>query len=479
MNKSSKLHMKTDEFKKQGYKVIDWLADYYEHVEEYPVLSQVEPGDIRSKLPEKAPNTGRAHDEILNDMNILMPGITHWQSPNFHAFFPCATSGPAILGDLISTGLGVNGMSWATSPACTELETHILDWLVDMMDLPVKFKSNSKGGGVIQDTASSASLVALLCSREKASNGRTNENGSNGDFIAYTSSQAHSSIEKAVKIAGIGKNNMRMVDVDQNFSMDSSHLRQLIEKDISNGLKPIFVCATVGTTSSTAIDPVNEIGKICKEFGIWLHVDAAMAGPAALCKEYRFINDGLNYADSYNFNPHKWMLTSFDCSIFYVADRYQLINTMSILPEYLKNKTSTSESVFDLRDWGIPLGRRFRALKLWHVINYYGVSGLQEFIRTHMENTKVLRSWIEKEKDFEIVTPTPLTLICFRHTKGNNFTEKLLNTINESGKAYMTHTKLNDQYIIRFSVGQTSTTIDHLKETWNYIVKTSKGMIEA
>ena len=479
MNKSSKLHMKTDEFKKQGYKVIDWLADYYKHVEEYPVLSQVEPGDIRSKLPEKAPNTGRAHDEILNDMNILMPGITHWQSPNFHAFFPCATSGPAILGDLISTGLGVNGMSWATSPACTELETHILDWLVDMMDLPVKFKSNSKGGGVIQDTASSASLVALLCSREKASNGRTNENGSNGDFIAYTSSQAHSSIEKAVKIAGIGKNNMRMVDVDQNFSMDSSHLRQLIEKDISNGLKPIFVCATVGTTSSTAIDPVNEIGKICKEFGIWLHVDAAMAGPAALCKEYRFINDGLNYADSYNFNPHKWMLTSFDCSIFYVADRYQLINTMSILPEYLKNKTSTSESVFDLRDWGIPLGRRFRALKLWHVINYYGVSGLQEFIRTHMENTKILRSWIEVEKDFEIVTPTPLTLICFRHTKGNNFTEKLLNTINESGKAYMTHTKLNDQYIIRFSVGQTSTTIDHLKETWNYIVKTSKGMIEA
>ena len=479
MNKSSKLHMKTDEFKKQGYKVIDWLADYYEHVEEYPVLSQVEPGDIRSKLPEKAPNTGRAHDEILNDMNILMPGITHWQSPNFHAFFPCATSGPAILGDLISTGLGVNGMSWATSPACTELETHILDWLVDMMDLPVKFKSNSKGGGVIQDTASSASLVALLCSREEASNGRTNENGSNGEFIAYTSSQAHSSIEKAVKIAGIGKNNMRMVDVDQHFSMDSSHLRQLIEKDISNGLKPIFVCATVGTTSSTAIDPVNEIGKICKEFGIWLHVDAAMAGPAALCKEYRFINDGLNYADSYNFNPHKWMLTSFDCSIFYVADRSQLINTMSILPEYLKNKTSTSESVFDLRDWGIPLGRRFRALKLWHVINYYGVSGLQEFIRTHMENTKILRSWIEMEKDFEIVTPTPLTLICFRHTKGNNFTEKLLNTINESGKAYMTHTKLNDQYIIRFSVGQTSTTIDHLKETWNYIVKTSKGMIEA
>jgi aromatic-L-amino-acid decarboxylase len=476
MNKNSKIHMKTEEFRKQGYKVIDWIADYYDHVEEYPVLSQVKPGDIRSQLPGKAPINGRSHDEILNDMDILMPGITHWQSPNFHAFFPCATSGPAILGDLISTGLGVNGMSWATSPACTELETHVLDWLVDMMALPEKFKSNSTGGGVIQDTASSASLVALLSAREKASNGKTNENGANGQFIAYTSSHAHSSIEKAVKIAGIGKKNMRMVNVDEKFSMDSSHLRQLIEKDINDGLKPIFVCATVGTTSSTALDPVDEIGEICKEFDIWLHVDAAMAGPAALCKEYRFIHEGLDHADSYNFNPHKWMLTSFDCSIFYIAERSLLINAMSILPEYLKNKTSNSEPVFDLRDWGIPLGRRFRALKLWHVINYYGVSGLQEFIRSHMENTKILRSWIDSEKDFEIVAPTPLTLICFRHANGNAFTEKLLNRINESGKAYMTHTKLNGQYIIRFSVGQTSTTLDHLKETWNYIVKTSNEM---
>ena len=474
MNNSTKIHMNTEEFRKQGYKVIDWIADYYEHIEEYPVLSQVKPGDIRSQLPDKAPIEGRNHDDILEDMNILMPGITHWQSPNFHAFFPCATSGPAILGDLISTGLGINGMSWETSPACTELETHVLDWLVDMMDLPKKFKSNSKGGGVIQDTASSASLVALLSAREKASNGETNENGVNAEFVVYTSSQAHSSIEKAVKIVGIGKNNMRMVNVDENFAMNSSHLRQLIEEDTEKGLKPIFVCATVGTTSSTALDPVDEIGKICKEFNIWLHVDAAMAGPAALCEEYRFIHKGLDFADSYNFNPHKWMLTSFDCSVFYVADRTQLINTMSILPEYLKNKTSNSESVFDLRDWGVPLGRRFRALKLWQVINYYGISGLQEFIRSHMENTKVLRSWIESDENFEIVAPTPLTLICFRHINGNAFTEKLLNRINESGKAYLTHTKLNDRYIIRFSVGQTSTTIEHLKATWNYIIESSK-----
>ena len=476
MNKNSNLHMKTDEFRKQGYKVIDWIADYYEHIEEYPVLSQVKPGEIRSQFSDKAPINGRTHDEILDDMNKIMPGITHWQSPNFHALFPCATSGPAILGDLISTGLGINGMSWATSPACTELETHVLDWLVDMMDLPGKFKSDSTGGGVIQDTASSSSLVALIAAREKITNGESNKNGLNSRLIAYTSSQAHSSIEKAVKIAGIGKNNMRLIDVDESFAMKPNHLRKTIEKDLKSGFIPTFVCATVGTTSSTALDPVETIGEICKEYNIWLHVDAAMAGPAALCEEYRYIHKGLDFADSYNFNPHKWMLTNFDCSIFYIAERSMLINSLSILPEYLKNKATESGAVYDLRDWGIPLGRRFRALKLWHVINYYGVKGLQTFIREHMKNTQTLRSWIECDDRFEIVTPTPLTLICFRHKKGNLFTEQLLEKINESGKAYMTHTKLNEKYVIRFSVGQSTTTINHLKSTWDYITETVNKM---
>ena len=474
MNKTSKHHMSTEEFRKAGYQAVDWIADYYDHIEDYPVFPQVQPGEIRSKLPKDPPQKGREYEKILQDMNTMMPGITHWQSPSFHAFFPCATSGPAILGDLISTGLGINGMNWVTSPAATELESHVLDWLVDMMELPNKFKSKSSGGGVLQDTASSSSLVALIAAREKASKGEINNNGYNGTLTVYTSSQAHSSIEKAVKIAGIGKNNLRLVDVDDSFAMDTSHLKKLILEDINNGLHPAYVCATVGTTSSTAIDPVEDIGLICQEFGIWLHVDAAMAGPAALCPEYRFINNGLEHADSYTFNPHKWMLTNFDCSVFYVAKRQLLINAMSILPEYLKNKATESESVFDFRDWGIPLGRRFRALKLWNVINYYGIQGLQKYIHEHMRDTQELKKWIDEDPDFEIIAPVPLTLICFRHKNGDAFNEKLLMKMNESGKMYMTHTKLNNQYVIRFSIGATTSSINSLKETWNYIVKCAR-----
>ena len=471
MNKKSKLHMTTKEFREEGYKVIDWIADYYDQIEDYPVFPKVKPGDVRSSLPALPPVTSRKYNEILKDMDILMPGITHWQSPNFHAFFPCATSGPAILADLISTGLGVNGMNWVTSPSTTELESHVLDWLVDMLELPKKFKTSSTGGGVLQDTASNSSLVALIAAREKASNGEINDNGYNQKLTVYTSSQAHSSIEKAVKIAGIGKNNLRLVDVDESFAMDPNHLRELILSDIEQGLQPAYVCATVGTTSSTAIDPVDKIGPICKEFGIWLHIDAAMAGPAALCPEYRFINKGVEFADSYTFNPHKWMLTSFDCSVFYISKRKSLVDALSIMPEYLKNTATESQEVFDFRDWGIPLGRRFRALKLWQVINYYGIEGLQEYIKENMINTGKVKSWIEKNSNFEIVAPVPLTLICFRHKKGDDFNQKLLNRMNESGKMYMTHTILKDQYVIRFSIGTATTNLDHLKSTWNCIEK--------
>ena len=473
MNKDSKLHMTTDEFRKQGHEIINWIADYYEKIEEYPVFPKVQPGDIRSSLPKQAPEEGKSYDKIMNDMDLIMPGITHWQSPNFHAYFPCATSGPAILGDLISTGLGVNGMNWATSPSCTEVESHVLDWIVDMMDLPKGFKTDSKGGGVIQDTASSSSLVALIAAREKITNGLSNDEGCKQRLTAYTSSQSHSSIEKAVGISGIGKNNLRLVDVDETFAMRPDHLENLIKDDLSNNRLPAYVCVTIGTTSSTAIDPLVAIGKICKKYGIWLHVDAAMAGPVALCPEYRHILDGLEYADSYSFNPHKWMLTSFDCSLFYVMDRAKLIQSLTIMPEYLKNANSQKEEVFDFRDWGIPLGRRFRSLKLWHVINYYGINGLQASIREHMENTQKLKSWIEQDKRFEIVAPVSLTLICFRLAVGCRKTEQLLNAINKSGRAHLTHTKLNDQYIIRFSVGQPTTTLEHLKKTWVFIQETA------
>tara|TARA_B100000902_G_C27292843_1_gene908209 strand:+ start:255 stop:1691 length:1437 start_codon:yes stop_codon:yes gene_type:complete len=471
MNKKSKLHMNTQEFRKEGYKVIDWIADYYDNIEEYPVLSKVKPGEIRNNLPKNPPQKGREFDDILKDMDLMMPGITHWQSPNFHAFFPCSNSGPAILGDLISTGIAVNGMNWITSPSATEVESHVLDWMVNALNLPDQFLTSSLGGGVIQDTASSSSLVAMIAAREKITLGETNKTGCKQNLTVYTSSQSHSSIEKAAKIAGIGTNNFRIIDIDENYAMNANHLLDTIKQDINKGFIPTLVSATVGTTSSTAIDPVDQIGKICKKYNIWLHVDSAMAGPAAICPEFRFVNDGLEFADSYTFNPHKWMLTNFDCNIFYVKDRKYLLNALSILPEYLKNKATEKNDVIDYRDWGIPLGRRFRSLKLWNVINYYGINGIQEYIRTDMRITQELKSWIEADENFEILAPTPLTLICFKYKANDDFNEKLLRKMNASGKMYMSHTKLNGKFAIRFSIGTSTSTKDHVKSTWRRIQK--------
>jgi aromatic-L-amino-acid decarboxylase len=472
MDNKHSIHMTIDEFKNNGYKVIDWIADYYKNVDSFPVLSQAAPGYIREQLPDHPPEDGETFEAVLADMNEkILPGITHWQSPNFFAFFPCNSTGPAILGDMLSTGLGVQGMLWATSPACTELETHVLDWLVDMLDLPKIFKSNSSGGGVIQDTASSATLCALVAAREKASNGKINETGFDGTLRVYTSSQAHSSIEKAVKIAGIGKHNLRSIAVDNEFAMRPSELRRAIEQDITDGLTPAFVCATVGTTSSTALDPLTEIGRICSEFGIWLHVDAAMAGSAAICPEYRFIQEGLEHAQSYCFNPHKFLLTNFDCSCFYVSDKDALIDSFSITPEYLKTKASESNSVFDYRDWQIPLGRRFRSLKLWSVIRYYGTKGMQAHIRQHMESAKALTEKINKDDRFELMAPTVLNLVCFRYKGSDDFNETLVQRLNDSGKLYLIHTKLNNKYTLIFSIGQTKTTWDHIIKAWELILQ--------
>jgi len=477
MDNKHSIHMTIDEFKNNAYKVIDWIADYYKNVDSFPVLSQAAPGDIRSKLPDHPPEDGETFEAVLADMNEkILPGITHWQSPNFFAFFPCNSSGPAILGDMLSTGLGVQGMLWATSPACTELETHVLDWLVDMLDLPEKFKSTGTGGGVIQDTASSATLCALVAAREKASNGNINETGFDGTLRVYTSSQAHSSIEKAVKIAGIGKHNLRSIAVDNEFAMRPSELRRAIEQDITDGLTPAFVCATVGTTSSTALDPLTEIGRICSEFGIWLHVDAAMAGSAAICPEYRFIHKGMEFANSYCFNPHKFLLTNFDCSCFYVSDRDALINALSITPEYLKNKASESNSVFDYRDWQIPLGRRFRSLKLWIVIRHYGIKGMQAHIRQHIESAKALTEEINKDDRFELMAPTVLNLVCFRYKGSDEFNETLVQRLNDSGKLYLIPTKLNNKYTIRFSIGQTKTTWDHVIKAWGLILQETEAL---
>ena len=463
-------HMTPDEFRKRGYAVVDWIADYYARLETFPVLSRVEPGAIRRSLPKTAPVAGEAFETILAEVEkLILPGITHWQSPNFFAFFPGNASAPAILGDLLSSGLGVQGMLWATSPACTELETHVLDWLVHMLVLPQKFLSTEAGGGVIQDTASSASLCALLAARERATDFATNKRGCDGKLVAYTSSQAHSSIEKDVQIAGIGRDNLRSIAVDEKFAMRPDALARQIDQDRRAGLIPFFVCATVGTTSSNAIDPVPEIGAICQREKIWLHVDAAMSGTAALCPEFRYIHDGLEFADSYCFNPHKWMFTNFDCDCFYVADRKTLIKTLSVLPEYLRNKATETGAVIDYRDWQIPLGRRFRSLKLWFVIRHYGIEGLQHHVREHVRLAQEFAGWVKQDQRFELAAPVPLNLICLRAKGGDELNQSLLDRLNRSGDLYLTHTRLNDRLTLRMCIAQTNTQARHLKRAWQRI----------
>jgi aromatic-L-amino-acid/L-tryptophan decarboxylase len=463
-------HMTPEEFRRHGHAMVDWIADYHARVESFPVLSRVKPGEVRAGLPADPPQSGESFDAMLQDVEkLILPGITHWQSPNFFAYFPSNTSGPAVLGDLLSSGLGVQGMLWATSPACTELETHVLDWLVKMLGLPAKFSSSSTGGGVIQDTASSATLCALLAARERATNFDSNRRGCDGKIVAYTSSQAHSSIEKAVQIAGIGRDNLRPIEVDEKFAMRPQALLRQIERDKNSGLRPAFVCATVGTTSSNAIDPVPEIGRICREHGLWLHVDAAMSGTAALCPEFRFIHDGLEFADTYCFNPHKWMFTNFDCDCFYVADRVALIKTLSILPEYLRNQATESGAVIDYRDWQIPLGRRFRALKLWFVIRHYGVQGLQHHVRRHIQLAQEFAGWIKNDARFEMAAPAPLNLICFRHKGGDEANQQIMVRLNRSGDLYLTHTRLNDRLTLRLCVGQTHTQLRHVERAWKKI----------
>jgi aromatic-L-amino-acid/L-tryptophan decarboxylase len=463
-------HMTPDEFRRHGHTVVDWIADYYSRIESFPVLSQVTPGQIRASLPEKAPQKGESFEAILADVEkLIVPGITHWQSPNFFAYFPCNASGAAILGDLLSSGFGVQGMLWATSPACTELETHVLDWLVAMLGLPEKFLSSKTGGGVIQDTASSSSLCALLAGRERATNYRSNTQGCDGKLVAYCSTQTHSSVEKAAKIAGLGASNLRAIAVDEKFAMRADVLASQIARDRAAGLLPCFVCATVGTTSSNAIDPVPEIAEICREHQIWLHVDAAMSGTAALCPEFRHIHEGVQHADSYCFNPHKWMFTNFDCDVFYVADRKALIQTLSVLPEYLHNQATESGAVIDYRDWQVPLGRRFRALKLWFVLRHYGIQGLQHHVREHIALAQEFEEWVRADERFELAAPVPLNLVCFRLRTGDAATQALMERLNRSGELYLTHTKLNDRFTLRMSIGGTNTQRRHVERAWKLI----------
>ncbi len=463
-------HMTPDEFRRAGRAAVDWIADYYERIESYPVLSRVQPGEIRAGLPSEPPLHGEPFEAILADLQQrILPGITHWQSPNFFAFFPANASGPAVLGDLLSSGLGVQGMLWLTSPACTELESLVLDWLAGMLGLPPAFQSRGPGGGVIQDSASSAALTALLVARERATGWKCSEEGLAAPLTAYASTQAHSSIEKAVRIAGLGRRNLRPIDVDDTLALRPDALARQIQADRRAGLQPCFVSATIGTTSSNAIDPIRQIGRICRDEGLWLHVDAAMSGTAALCPEFRYLHDGLELADSFCFNPHKWMFTNFDCDCFYVADRAALIRTLTVLPEYLRNRATESGAVIDYRDWHVPLGRRFRSLKLWCVIRHYGVEGLQHHVRQHVALARQFAQWVQADGRFELAAPAPLNLVCFRHRAGDDFNRALLDRINQSGALFLSHAVLRDRFTLRFCVGQTLTELRHVEHAWHRI----------
>jgi aromatic-L-amino-acid/L-tryptophan decarboxylase len=459
-----------EQLREKGHQAVDWIARYLERAPNFPVLSPVSAGDILRSLPQNPPSQPESFQAILKDLDDkILPGITHWQSPNYFAYFPANSSPPSVAGDLLSSGLAVQGMLWATSPACTELEIRMLDWLVEMLDLPRHFLSTSTGGGVIQDSASSANLCAVLAGRERATQFDSNENGCDHRLTAYTSTQAHSSMEKAIKVAGIGRKNLRLIEVDENFRMNPAALAAAIAKDKREGRVPCFVGATVGTTSTLAIDPIPEIGTICREHNVWLHVDAAMAGTAALCEEFRYIHDGLDLVDSYCFDCHKWMFTNFDCTCFYVRDRKELTETLTITPEYLRNAASASGAVVDFRDWHIPLGRRFRALKLWCVIRSYGVEGLRAMVRHHVKLTNMFVDWLKADGRFEIVAPVSLSLVCFRLKGPDSANEALLQKLNSSGRIFLSHTKLNGKFTLRFSVGQTYTEEEHVRNAWELI----------
>ncbi|SDM30075.1 aromatic-L-amino-acid decarboxylase [Nonomuraea jiangxiensis] len=471
--------MSPEEFRRHGKQVIDWIADYLAGIESYPVMSQVKPGEIRRALPPEPPEHGEPFEDVLADLDrVLLPGITHWQHPGFFAYYPSNASGPAILGDLLSSGLGVQGMLWVTSPACTELETVVVDWLAGLLGLPDHFRTDARGGGVIQDSASSACLVALLAALHRAGGGRFATHGADRPYTLYVSSQTHSSLEKAARITGLGSARVRVVDVDpRTLAMDPGHLRALLDQDVAAGAVPAMVCATVGTTSTAAIDPVAALGEICRERGIWLHVDAAYAGVAAICPEFRWVNDGVaDHADSYSTNPHKWLLTNFDCTVLWTADRAPLLGALSILPEFLINAATSSGSVIDYRDWQVSLGRRFRALKLWSVIRWYGAEGLRAHIRKGVGLAQDLASWIAADPGFEVHEPHPLGLVCFRPrwpgltgAAADQATTRLMELLNAGGELYMTHTRIDGRVVLRMAIGGVATERRHVEQAWERI----------
>jgi len=478
--------MSPEEFRRAGYQLIDWIADYLVHPERYPVLSQVEPGDIKRQLPSSPPETPESMERILADIEpVIVPGITHWNHPAFFAYFAISGSGPGILGELLTAAFNVNAMLWRTSPAATELEEVVLGWLREMVGLPPSFE------GVVYDTASVSSMHAIAAAREAAGI-RVREEGLSGRpdvprLRLYASEQAHSSIDKGALTLGIGQAGIRKIPTDAEFRMDPAALARAIEEDLAAGWKPFCVVATVGTTSTTSVDPVPAIAEVCEKYDLWLHVDAAYGGSAAILPAMRHILDGCDRADSFVMNPHKWLFTPIDFSAFYCRRMDVLRRAFSLVPEYLR--TAEGETVHNLMDTGIQLGRRFRALKLWFVIRYFGRAGLAARIREHIRLAQEFAHWVDEDPDFERMAPVPFSTVCFRanpHTRPRSqgergrqageaendldrLNEALMHAVNATGEVFLSHTKLNGKLTLRLAIGNIRTTEQHVRRAWELL----------
>jgi aromatic-L-amino-acid/L-tryptophan decarboxylase len=460
-----------EDFKKHGHQLIDWIADYIEDIEQQRVTSTVQPGEVRAQLAEHPPVTPDGFDAVMADTDrVVVPGLTHWQHPNFFAYFPANSSYPAILGDLLTAGLGVQGMSWVTGPACTEMETLMVDWMHELLGLPEHFRSTSAtGGGVIHGSASEATLASILAARWRITEGAVNTDGDTSRLVAYATSQAHSSIEKGLRIAGIGTDRLRVVPHDENFAMRPQVLAEMIAADRAAGLTPFWVCSAHGTTSSMAFDPSADIAEITRREGLWLHVDGAMSGIAAVVPEYRWVNAGLEHADSYCTNPHKWMGINFDCDLFWTSDRTALLGALSILPEYLRSQAAECGAVIDYRDWQVPLGRRFRSLKLWFHLRIDGIEAVKEMVREHVRLTQQLAQWVADDERFEIVTPYPFNLVCLAVRDGDAATDRLIEQANATGTVLFTRTVLDGRSVLRFSIGARATQERHVRSAWELL----------
>ena len=452
-------------FRRNGHALIDWVSDYYARLGSMPVYEPVEPGAVRAQLPARAPEHPEPFADVLADLNdVVSPAVAHWQHPGWLAYFPAASSPAAVLGELAAAGLSVEAMMWSTSPAATEVESHVLDWLVDLLDLPQEWKTTARGGGVMLSGASSATHTALVVARDQC---RKRTGAALEQMVAYASSQAHSSIEKGARMAGY--DHIRLLDTGPDFALRPATLAAAVVADRRAGLEPAFLCSALGTTGTTGVDPVRALGEIARAERIWHHVDAAYAGSAMICEEFRHHQDGLELVDSYTFNPHKWLATNVGCSVMWVADRRPLIDTLSVLPPYLRNEASASGAVIDYRDWHLPLSRPFRSLKLWFVLRSFGAEGLRNMIRSQVAWAQTLAAQIDSHPNLELMASVPFAMVPFAHRGGNAATDALIAAINSDGRFYVTGSEVDGRRYLRVAVGSIWTTRAHLEALWKLI----------